>query len=337
MTRTNNRRAVIVGIFIILALAVFLAGVLTLGGQKKTFDKKVMVKAVFSDVSGLQTGNNVWFHGVKIGTIHKINITDKSNVEVEMNLDADLQKFIKKDALAKIGSESLIGNKIVVIYGGSDAAPMVKSNDVLAVENGLSTDEMMATLQQNNKNLVDVTANLKALTTNLLQGKGSIGRLLNDPSMAISLQQTLAILQRASTNAQQLTANISDYTARLHSPGSLTNELVSDTVIFRRLRSTVAQLHEASEKANQITDSFKLVSSNINQASKNLNSNQSPVGVLLNDPEAGKNLKGTLENLNAGSKKLDEDLEALQHNFLFRGFFKKKAKEADKTKVVDKR
>jgi phospholipid/cholesterol/gamma-HCH transport system substrate-binding protein len=337
MTTNNNRKAIIVGAFIIVGLAVFLAGILTLGGQKKTFEKKVLVKAIFTDVSGLQTGNNVWFHGVKIGTIHKISFSGKSDVVVEMNLDADLQNYIKKDAKAKIGSESLIGNKIVVIYGGSDAAPAVKGNDVLGVENGLSTDEMMATLQQNNKNLVEVTGNLKTITAEIMQGKGSIGKLINDPFLANSLQQTLAILQRASSNAQQLTANISDYSARLKSPGSLSNELVSDTAVFSHLRSTVAQLHEASMKANQITDSFKVVSSNINQASRNLNSNHSPVGVLLNDPQAGNNLKGTLENLNSGSKKLDEDLEALQHNFLLRGFFKKKAKQADQTKMVDKK
>ncbi len=63
-----------VGVFIFIGLAIFIAGIFTLGGQKKTFEKKIEVRALFTDVGGLQEGNNVWFSGVKVGTVKKINI-----------------------------------------------------------------------------------------------------------------------------------------------------------------------------------------------------------------------------------------------------------------------
>ncbi len=328
--KTNNKRAVTVGIFILLGLAIFIAGILTLGGQKKTFEKKVSIKAVFSDVGGLQEGNNVWFSGVKIGTIKKMNFTPNSQVEVIMSIESKAQKYIKKDAKAKISSEGFIGNKIVVIYGGTMQSGSVAENDALAVENGLNTDEILATFQQNNKNLVDITGNIKLVSEKLAAGEGSIGKLLSDETLVNNLQLAVLSLRQASANAQQLTSHISDYASRLRSKGSLTNDLITDTVIFSQLKATVLQLKQVSKTANEVTDNMKLVSNNFRDVSDNLNSSKSPVGVLLNDEVAGRNLKITLANLQTGTKKLDENLEALQHNFFLKGFFKKKAKKEAK-------
>lgn len=327
MKQTSNKRAVTVGIFIFLGLLIFIIGVLTLGGQKSTFEKKITVRAIFDDVGGLQTGNNVWFSGVKIGTIKKMTFHGGSQVEVIMNVEKKNQQYIRKNAKAKISSEGFIGNKLVVIYGGTMASPSIEDNDVLGVEKAASTDEMMATLQENNKNLLDITTSFKAVAQRLSDGKGSIGKLLTDETLVNNLETTVTGLKQASANAQRLTLSISEYAARLQSKGSLTSDLVTDTVIFSSLRSTVAQLQQTSKTANEMANNFK-------ELSAKANSNNSPVGVLLNDPKAAADLKATLANLNAGTEKLDENMEALQHNFLLRGFFKKKAKaEAKEEKV----
>jgi len=336
MKTNNSKRAVTVGIFIFLGIVIFIVGVLTLGGQKKTFEKKVAIKAVFDDVGGLQVGNNVWFSGVKIGTVKKMTFTPKSQVEVILNIESKTQQYIRKDAKAKISSEGFIGNKIVVIYGGTMNSPSVQENDLLAVENGLNTDEIMATFQENNKNLVDITGDIKLISRRLVDGKGSLGKLMTDETLVNTLQATAVGLRQASSNAERLTASISDYAARLRSKGSLTNDLITDTVIFSQLRSTVIQLQQVSKTANEVTDNIKLVSENFKEVSNNLNSTNSPVGVLLNDQVAADNLKATLDNLQMGTHKLDENMEALQHNFLLRGFFRKKEKaEAKEVKVKD--
>jgi len=166
----------------------------------------------------------------------------------------------------------------------------------------------------------------------LSNGEGSVGKLLKDETLVNSLQAAVNHLNRASVNAQQLTSDISKYAAALRSEGSLTNDLVTDTVIFSRLRTTMIQLQTATASANEITDNIRTASGNIKDVSNNLNSSKSPVGVLLNDQEAGQDLKTTLANLESGTKKLDENLEAMQHNFLLKGFFKKKKKEEDKAK-----
>ena len=326
MAQTNNKRAVTVGIFIFLGLLILVAGILTLGGQKNSFQKKITVRAIFDDVGGLQTGNNVWFSGVKIGTIKKMTFHGGSQVEVIMNIDEKNQQYIRKNAKAKISSEGFIGNKLVVIYGGSMEAPPIVDEDILGVEKAASTDEMLATLQENNKNLLDITTNFKLISKKITDGEGSVGKLLTDETLANNLEITVAGLQQASANAQRLTASISDYASKLQSEGSLTNDLITDTVIFNRLRSTVAQLQQTSRTATEIAENFRQVSAKVN-------STNSPVGVLMNDPQAAADLKATLANLNAGTEKLDENMEAMQHNFLLRGFFRKKEKaEAQQAK-----
>jgi phospholipid/cholesterol/gamma-HCH transport system substrate-binding protein len=326
----SNKRTVTVGVFVFLALAIFITAILTLGGQKKTFEKKSLIRAVFKDVGGLQEGNNIWFSGVKVGTVKKIAFTPDAMVEVMMNIQSKTMQYIRKDSKAKISSEGFIGNKIVVIFGGSPSSAPVAENDVLAVDNGLSTDEMMATLQQNNKNLLDITDNIKQITERLMNGQGSAGKILSDETLANDLQAAVTRFKMASSTVQKITADVAGYTSQLQSEGSLTNNLIHDTVFYSRLKSTTQEIHQAAIAIKQSSDNIKRISSNLEEVSDRLNSNGSPVGVLLNDEEAGKNLKITLENLQGGSKKLDEDLEALQHNFLFRGFFKKKAKAKQK-------
>jgi phospholipid/cholesterol/gamma-HCH transport system substrate-binding protein len=332
MKMNSNKRMVTVGVFVLVGIIIFIAAVLTLGGQKKTFEKKSTLKAIFKDVNGLQEGNNVWFSGVKVGTVQNISFTADAMVEVIMSIQTKAMKYIKKDARAKISSEGFIGNKIVVIFGGGAQTPAVAKDDVLAIDSGLSTDEMIATLQQNNKNLLDITGNIKTITERLMNGQGSAGKILSDDKLANDLQAAITGFRIASAQVQRITSDVASYTSQLQSEGSLTNSLIHDTVLFSRLKSTASQIEQASVTIKESSANIKRITGNIENVSRHLDGTGSPVGVLLNDEEAGKNLKITLENLQTGSKKLDEDLEALQHNFLLRGFFKKKEKQKQKEK-----
>jgi phospholipid/cholesterol/gamma-HCH transport system substrate-binding protein len=328
MKSTKNTRAVTVGIFIFLALAIFIAGVLTLGGQRKTFGNMIEAKAIFNDVNGLQAGNNIWFAGVKIGTVKDIKFNPYGQVEVGLNIEEKSKQFIRSDAKAKIGTDGLIGNKIIVLYGGTQQAPPIKEGDVLRVDSAVGMDEMMNTLQANNKNLLDITSDFKVVSKKLAEGQGSIGKLLNDETLANALQAAVNNLNRASVNAAQLTNNISAYTSKLQKKGSLANDLVTDTIVFNRLRSSVAEFQNVAATANDVVANLKSATSTLNT---NLNSANSPAGVLLNDQQSAENLKAILKNLESGTKKLDENMEAMQHNFLFRGYFKKKSKEKPST------
>lgn len=316
MRSTKNRRAVMVGIVVAAGLAIFMLGVFTLGGQKKTFASTITLNAVFKDINGLQKGNNIWYSGVKVGTIRSVKFSPDSRVMVELNVEDRVIPFIHKDSKAKVSSDGLIGNRIVVIYGGSPNAPQIVEGDTLIVENLTSTEGMMDTLQMNNRNLLAITENFKALSNEIMAGKGTAGQLLVKDDLANTLQTTLNTLNQASRNAENLTASLSAYVKDFHKPGTFANELVNDTAVFNGLRRSVRDIHAAAI--------------NVEEVSAKLNSTNSPVGVLLNDPKAASDIQQTLHNLNSGTAKLDTNMTALQHNWLLRGYFKKQKKQQEK-------
>ncbi|MBB6611991.1 MCE family protein [Pontibacter sp. Tf4] len=321
----DNKRAIIVGIFVLLALIILIAGIFTLGGQQKRFIDTISVRSVFDDVAGLKAGNNVWFSGVKIGTIKSIQLYGDSQVEVIMNIEESAQQYIRKDAVARISSESFIGNKNIIIESGSPQSPPVEDGDRITGVNPLNTDDLMETLQQNNKNLVAITGDFKQLSTKLVNGEGTVGALLTDTMMAENFRTIVANLQRMSQNTMRASNDLNRFTSQLNTPGSLASELLTDTTVFNQLQASMAQLREASTSAAVLTQ-------NLQQASTNLNDKNSALGVLLTDPEFARNLQNTMQNLETSTQKFDQNMEALQSNFLLRGFFKKQAKEQEKLK-----
>lgn len=359
----NKKRTAIVGIFIMVGLLFFLGGILTIGNLHSTFSKKMTIFSIFDNVNGLVAGNNIWFSGVKIGTVKSTEFFSKSEVKVVMNINIESREYIRKDAKVKISTDGFIGNKIMVIYGGTAAARAIEQDDALTNEVMLSTDDIMATFQQNNQNIL-------ALTQKLKNGEGTIGKLLNSDSLynsvtisANSLQITANSLQLAAANARGFVASLSDFGTKLNQKGNLANELVTDKEVFHSVKTSVAKLEQTVAKLQNFANDFtqklnkegtlvnELVTDTlvfnslkasvfqiksiadtaatvISSLKKVSNNTQSPIGVLLHDEEAGINLKITLKNLESSSAKLDKDLEALQHNIFLRGYFRKEAKKS---------
>ena len=323
MNESPNKRAVIVGLFVFIGLLFFLAGILIVGNLRETFNRKMELVSLFDDISGLQPGNNIWFSGVKIGTVNSLNFHGKSQVEVNMNVAISAQKYIRKDAKVKISNDGLIGNKILVIYGGTEAFAQAEEGDTLEVEKTFTSEDMINTAQENNKNLLAITNDVKAITKKLAAGEGSVGKLIDDSLMYTNINATIVSLQKASAKAQQMLGSLAEFSSGLNKKGTLANELTTDTVVFKSVKASVLQLQQMTDTATALIADIKQISSNPN----------SSIGVLLHDEEAGAHLKASLKNLESSSKKLDEDLEAAQHNFLLRGFFKKRAKEAEKDSI----
>lgn len=317
--RNDNKKSVIVGIFVLIGIIIFVLGVLTLGGQQKKFVKSIKLSAVFDDVAGLQQGNNVWFSGVKIGTVRKINFYGESQVEIILAVEAKVQEYIRKDSKATIGSDGLIGNKIIVIYGGTTQSPAVEDGDRLTAEMPLDTDKMMATLQENNKNLVTITENLKILTTKIAEGKGIVGAVMTDSTLAISFKNTLNNLESASLESRRTLSELSNVSKNLNKEGTLLHQLTNDKETFPKLQSTVSKLEETSNNAEMLTK-------NLNATSQKLNSTDNTAGMLLNDEEFAGKLRSTMTNVDSATLNLNKGLEALPYTWPFRKGFKRKAK-----------
>jgi len=316
MNESPNKRAVIVGLFIFIGLMFLLGGILIVGNIRETFNNKMKVISIFDDVGGLKEGNNVWYSGVKIGTVSNMNFFGKSQVEVILNIATKAQQYIRKDAKVKISSDGIIGNKIIVIYGGTEDFAQVEIGDTLAVERTFTSEDMINTLQDNNENLLTITSNIKTITNRLVDGEGTIGKLMNDTSVYANINAATVALQKATVKAEQMISSLATFSSSLNKKGTLANELTTDTTVFNSVKASVAKFHQMADTANVFITNLKNAGNNPNSA----------IGVLLHDKEAGAYLKESMKNLESSSKKLDADLEAAQHNFLLRGYFKKKAK-----------
>lgn len=316
MNDSPNKRAVIVGIFVLAGLIFLAIGILAIGNLHETFKKKIEIVALFDDVSGLQTGNNIWFSGVKIGTVSNLQFYSQRKVKVMMKVENKAQPYIHKDAFVKISTDGLIGNKILIIYGGTSRIPQIEEGDTLGVEKTFTSEDMINTFQDNNKNLLAITNDFKIISNKLSHGQGTVGKLLTDDAVYAHLDAATLSLQNASVRAEKLISSLATFSEGLNKKGSLANELTTDTVVFNSIKASVNNL-------KQLTDSASHFINTLNEAGSN---QKTSIGVLLHDEESGKSLKQTIKNLEAGSKKLDEDLEAAQHNFLLRGFFRKKEK-----------
>src|SRR5206468_2946774 len=174
-----------------------------------------------------------------------------------------------------------------------------------------------------NKNLLTITGDFKTISSRLANGEGSVGKLLKDETLANNLEIALASIRQSAANAQRLTSGVADYTAQLRNKGSLANDLVTDTVVFSRLRSMARQMDDLSQTANQVMENLKRTSNSVDAG---LNNTNAPIGAMLHDQQTAEDLKQTIHNLQTSTKKLDENMEAMQHNFLLRGFFKNKNK-----------
>src|SRR5699024_10251618 len=140
-------------------LLILIAGILVLGSQQSKFSKNLLIKTHFEDVKGLKVGNNVWFSGVKVGIIKSIKFKGVRDVEVLMNIEEKSSEYIRKDVAAKLGSDGLIGNSIITLEGGSPDVPAIEEGDVIQSASGTDMEDMLTTLQSNNKNLVRITEN----------------------------------------------------------------------------------------------------------------------------------------------------------------------------------
>lgn len=316
MSESSHKRTVLVGVFVLIGLLALLAGILIIGNLHETFTRKMRVTSFFKDVNGLLPGSSVWFSGVRIGTVKKLRFHGSSEVEVVMNLDEEAQAFIRKDAKVKISTDGLIGNKIIVVYGGTSKVGPIQAEDTLHAEATLSGDEIMNTLQENNKNVLEITNDLKLISKKLVDGEGSIGKLITDESIYNNMNATSQSLKSTSARAEQLVTSLAWFTEKLNKKGTLANDLVTDTVMFRSMKASILELEK-------IADSTAVLVNNLKRASTDPNST---LGVLLHDDASGENLKGSIKNLESSTQKLDENLEALKYSFLLRKAFKRKEK-----------
>ncbi len=192
------------GIFITLGMAVFIVGIYFIGERQQMFRSTFRVSGVFKDVSGLQPGNNVRLSGINVGTVEDISIVSDSSIKVEIIVDENTRKFIKKDAVAGIGSEGLMGNKVIVLNPGTGGKKEIENNDTVQTVQPISMDDIMVSLKSTIDNTSTITTSLSKITNNIQSGRGTIGKLLMNQSWALDFDSSIVNLKQGSEGLKNL-------------------------------------------------------------------------------------------------------------------------------------
>jgi phospholipid/cholesterol/gamma-HCH transport system substrate-binding protein len=322
MSNQEYKRNIRLGAFIIGGIIIFLTTIFYLGSQNNFFNKTFSVSAVFKNVEGLKEGDNVWLSGVKIGTVKKVQIVSESKVMVVLSLKDKQNEFVKKDATAFIGSDGLIGNKIVVIRPGA-GSEIIENGDVINSYSPTDTQELFNIAKEVGTNTRSITDDLKLISARLNKGEGVLGELLQDGPISDDLRGAILSLKSAGENTNRATAELSTATKQINNGDGLIAKLLRDTAYVSTFESALDNIAEVGANTKTMSEDLEAVISKIND-------NDNAVGVLLTDTAFANKLKYTIENARSASAKLDENMEALQHNFLFRGYFKKKRKAEEK-------
>jgi phospholipid/cholesterol/gamma-HCH transport system substrate-binding protein len=169
-----------VGLITLVGFVLFLGAIFFIGKQKNLFGSVFRVQAVFGNVSGLKVGNNVRLGGINIGTVDDIQLLTDTSVKVVMVLQTGLKKYIKKDACATIGSEGLMGDRVVIISPGTKGLAEVDQNDLLESRAPVEMDQIMGSLKISADNVAIISNQFASVAYKINNGKGVLARLLGD-------------------------------------------------------------------------------------------------------------------------------------------------------------
>jgi len=283
--KKNISNKIKLGIFISLGLIVFVLTIYFIGERQQLFISTFHLSGVFKDVAGLQAGNNVRLSGINVGTVENISIVSDTSVKVEFLIEESTRKFIMSDAVATIGSEGLMGNKVLIITPGTGGKIGIENNDVIQTSQPIDMDNILISLKSTIDNTSSITNDLAIITNNIQSGKGTIGRLIMDKSWGQNFDSTLANLQEGSAG-------------------------------FRMFMDKADELDEIllSLKAN--IDNTSNVINDLSKVTNNIQSGEGIIGKLFMDQSAGQNFDSTLINLKNGLAEFEIFMKKAQDSWL---------------------
>lgn len=313
------KKKVKLGIFVIVGILFFLSALFYLGREDNWFSKTFIVLAVFNNVEGLNAGDNVWLSGVKIGTVKEVKIASSGRVIVSLALKERQNEFIKKDATAYVGSDGLVGSKIIVVRPGTSAVT-INDNDTINSQSPTDTQDLINLAKDSGTNIKSITDDLKLIVQKINRGEGLIGELVNDGEISQQIRESMNHLKVTTRNAADVSKKMDGILTEVQQGDGLLPHLLRDTTYTASFKSTFQDLALASTN-------FKEMSGELQTLAQQINNENNMIHVLTADSSAAKKLEKTLVSATSASEKLDENMTAMRSNFLFRRYFKKKDKE----------
>ncbi len=311
----NNTK---VGVFVVAGIVLVLT-LYMIGKNRNLLGATFIIKATVSNVNGLVPGNNVRFKGIDVGTVKSISVENDSAIIVTMLIDEKMKPFLKKNAVASIGTDGLMGNKLININSSSGDAEPIEAGDVIDSRKAVETDEMLRTLNTTNDNIARISGNLFEITEKLNRSK-SLWTLLADTVITQDIKVAVRDFKSAGSNTAELTSNAKTIVQKFGQGNGIASTLFTDTTLSSQLAASVQQLQDASEKTSGMMKNLGLVVDDLKDG-------EGTAALILSDTILREKLFKSASNIEQGTDRFNQNMEALKHNFLFRRYFRKLEKE----------
>jgi len=247
--KTTMSQKTRIGLFTVIGLLILVAGIFIIGKKKNLFGDTFHIYGTFNNVGGLQVGNNIRFAGINVGTVEDISIISDTMIRVDMVLQSKIKPFLKSTSFASIGSDGLMGDKLITITAGAANTVVLANGSRILTINPLDFDKSISKLTKVASNAEIISGELAAITIQIREGKGSMGRLLYHDDLAKGLEGTMK-------NAQDLTGSLADITSEIKGgKGSLGRLLYNDT-LAKSLEGTAAHASTTMATINDAAFGF---------------------------------------------------------------------------------
>jgi phospholipid/cholesterol/gamma-HCH transport system substrate-binding protein len=247
--KTTASQKIRIGLFTIIGILILVAGIFLIGKNKNMFGDTYRIYGTFNTVGGLQAGNNIRFAGINVGTVENISIISDTLVRVDMVLESDVKPFLKNTAIASIGSDGLMGDKLVMITAGTPTPTLLNDGQKIITVNPLDFDKTIARFTKVAENAEVLSGTLAGITTQLSQGKGSLGRLLYKDDLAIGLEGTV-------NNVRNITGSLASVSSEIKSGRGSVGRLIYNDQLAKNLEATAANAEKTMATVNDAAFGF---------------------------------------------------------------------------------
>lgn len=274
-------------------------------------------------MQGLVPGNNVRYAGIEAGTVKSIQIINDTTLEVTMIIEKLMNQVIRRNAILTIGTEGIVGNKVINIAPSKQSAALAVEGDVLLSRKSVDTDDMLQTLSQTNIDVALIAAELKTTVTRINKSK-ALWELLEDRSLPRDVRKSLANIRIATGKAVSITDQLNSIVADMKEGKGSVGSLLRDSGLVKGLTEAVQKINKAGAEMDTV---ISKVNTSASILENDLQNGKGVVHAFLRDTVLVNKVQMSLSNIEKGTDGFNQNMEALKHNFLFRGYFRKLEKE----------
>lgn len=311
------------GLFVLAGLLLVIISLYMIGKDTNMFGKNYTLRVHFENVQGLTPGNNIRYSGIQVGTVKKVKFLNDTLIEVTMLIDVKMKKYIHKNDLVSMGTDGLMGNRILNITPAKDGSALAEDGDLLITKKGISTDDILVTLDKTTRNIALVSEELKETVTRINNSKG-IWQLLDDTELPASLRVSVANIRKTTAKANEMATDLHAIIMDIKDGKGSLGAILKDTAIAWNLNEAVLKVQKVGDQASVLANDLTKLTESIQ---RDINEGKGPAQAILKDTAMVNKLHNSLSSLEQGTEAFRQNMEALKHNFLLRGYFRRLEKK----------